>query len=387
MLQRGDPTPSAGCQPPHCWDTLACLGEQCMTWSTARTRIAAVSGGWRQALLDVTLQVEAKLKGDSGRNCVVCNAAALARNPAYPREVWNVSGGVDHFADLPLSAKSLLEKSKVGRRLGRLGRERMFNMSDAPALLPEQTLYFNLFRRYPPKHKQPVTFPCSSARGEDAAVLHSFFTDWETGEPLRDGTFLEIGGVNGLTESNTWIFEVCMGWQGVLVEAHPRFFMSLRRNRPRSLNLRMAACPEASGWVNYTASRDTTAGVLTTSGATIKDPKLRKYMRVECGNLGGRLRDLGVTRLDFASIDVEGSELMVTKSLLETPGLSIGVLLVEVRSDGQRLGLVEQLLGHGMRYVGKFAARGTYINKVVDDAYVNMSHMRTYYPRSSALRS
>ena len=57
------------------------------------------------------------------------------------------------------------------------------------------------------------------------------------------------------------------------------------------------------------------------------------------------------------------------------------------RSDGQRLGLVEQLLGHGMRYVGKFAARGTYINKVVDDAYVNMSHMRTYYPRSSALRS
>ena len=39
-----------------------------------------------------------------------------------------------------------------------------------------------------------------------------------------------------------------------------------------------------------------------------------------------------------------------------------------------------------MRYVGKFSARGTYINKVVDDVYVNVSHMHTYMPRSRLLR-
>ena len=259
------------------------------------------------------------------------------------------------------------------------------DMSDAPPLLPRQTLSIKDFRRYPAKHRLPVTFPCSSSRGEDAAVLHSFFTDHETGAPLRDGTFLEIGGVNGLTESNTWIFEVCMGWQGVLVEGHPRFFSSLRRHRPRSLNLRMAACPQLSGWVNYTASRDTTAGVLTTSGATVSNPLLRRHMAVECANLGGRLAQLGVQRIDFASIDVEGSELMVTKSL-EVPGLSLGVVLVEVRNDGQRPGLISHLLGRGMRYVGRIEARGTYINKVVDDVYVNVSHMRRFFPTSHALR-
>ena len=90
-------------------------------------------------------------------------------------------------------------------------------------------------------------------------------------------------------------------------------------------------------------------------------------------------------RLDFLVIDVEGSELMVTRSL-QVPGLSLGVLLVEVRNDGQRPGLLEHLLGRGMRYVGKLEARPTYLNKVVDDCYVNVSHMHTYMPRSRLLR-
>ena len=260
-------------------------------------------------------------------------------------------------------------------------------MSDPYELLPRQGIYYNQFRQYPSKHKLPVTFPCSSSRGEDAAVLHTFFSDWETRQPLRGGTFLEIGGVNGLTESNTWIFELCMEWQGILVEGHPRFFNSLRRHSPRSLNLRMAACPAFSGWVNYTASRDTTAGVVTTHGATAASSekmRRRNSVTVECGNLGARFRQLGIDRLDFASIDVEGSELMVVQSL-HVAGLSLGVLLVEVRNDGQRPQLLTHLLGRGMRYVGTIHARGTYINRVVDDCYVNISHMRRFFPRSYAL--
>ena len=371
------------CRPPRCWELMVCFGDECMSWSLAADRVAAV-GGWRPALHESTARANATLKGDRVRNCLQCNATALARSPEYPDEVWNLAGGVDRFQDLPLRRAASMFQS--GRRLGLIAAKKMMDMSDALPLLPAQTLNYHQFRTYPPKHKLPVVLPCSSSRGEDAAVLHSFFTDFETREPLRDGTFLEIGGVNGLTESNTWIFESCMGWEGILVEGHHRFFSSLRRHRPRSLNLRMAACPSFSGWVNYTASRDTTAGVLTTSGATFEsDVTRRRSMQVECGNLGQRLERLGVHRLDFASIDVEGSELMVVKSL-ERPGLSLGVVLVEVRNDGQRPGILQHLLGRGMRYVGQIYARGTMINKVVDDCFVNVTHMRTFFPRSWALR-
>ena len=46
-------------------------------------------------------------------------------------------------------------------------------------------------------------------------MLRSFFTDARSGEPLRGGTFLEIGGVDGLVESNTYVLETCFGWRGV----------------------------------------------------------------------------------------------------------------------------------------------------------------------------
>ena len=36
-----------------------------------------------------------------------------------------------------------------------------------------------------------VFLPCSPGRGEDAAVLRTFFTDRDTGQPLRGGAFPE----------------------------------------------------------------------------------------------------------------------------------------------------------------------------------------------------
>ena len=69
-----------------------------------------------------------------------------------------------------------------------------------------------------------------------------------------------------------------------------------------------------------------------------------------------------------------------------TAYLSLGVLLIEVRAGGQRLGLLRRLLNHGdMRYVGQITARGTSINKVIDDCYVNLTHMRRFFPSSFAL--
>ena len=73
-----------------------------------------------------------------------------------------------------------------------------------------------------------VLLPCSSARGEDAMVIRSFFSDFESGRPLESqggpSTFLELGALDGVDTSNTAVFERCLGWRGVLAEALPSNF-------------------------------------------------------------------------------------------------------------------------------------------------------------------
>jgi hypothetical protein len=36
------------------------------------------------------------------------------------------------------------------------------------------------------------------------------------------GTFLEIGGLNGIQLSNTYFFEKKLDWRGILIEGHPK---------------------------------------------------------------------------------------------------------------------------------------------------------------------
>ena len=298
------------------------------------------------------------------------------RSPTHPDETWKVSQGINRIKDVPQEA--LWFVANASQKVGWV-----------PPLLPRQVLNVKTgWRKYPPKHRMAVDFPCSSARGEDAAVLRTFFTDHLTGKPLRGGTFLEIGGANGLEQSNSWIFEVCLGWKGILAEAHPRFFSQLTRHRPASLNLHFAACQQGAGeWANFSAQRWTGARVITSdeSLAGSKHSSIQT-VSVQCGQLGKYLTQLAVQRLDFLSIDVEGAEFSVLKSLDFTQ-LAIGVVLVEVRGDGVRAKVFKHLLRNGLRYVGQFNGRGTSANAIIDDVYVNISHLAVHFPNSTALRS
>jgi len=176
--------------------------------------------------------------------------------------------------------------------------------------------------------------PCSQARGEDAAALRTFFTDWRTGSPIAatdDFTpvFLEIGALDGRDTSNTWSLETCLGWRGILVEALPQNFERLIQQRPRSLNLRVAACASHS----VVSFSDSTQGQLSSTQGVVSPPQsgsanasdpapaapMTKYypnaseaskgaFTSECGPLGDYLGMLHVARIDLAFVDVEGSE-------------------------------------------------------------------------------
>ena len=105
-------------------------------------------------------------------------------------------------------------------------------------------------------------------------------------------------------------------------------------------------------------------------------------LQVECGPLGAYLALLNVRRIDYMSVDVEGSEPAVLESLALAPQLSVGVVTVEVRGDGQRGRIMRTMLHRGFHYVGQLYARANTANAVVDDCYANFSHLRRYFPRA-----
>ena len=105
---------------------------------------------------------------------------------------------------------------------------------------------------------------------------------------------------------------------------------------------------------------------------------------VQCGPLGDYLAMLSVHRLDFFSLDVEGAELVAIQGLgLASGRLSIGVLMVEVRGDGVRPRVLEALLALGFTYVGQVHGRPSSANEIIDDMYVNETHLREHFPESA----
>lgn len=60
--------------------------------------------------------------------------------------------------------------------------------------------------------------------------------------PGKPGFFLEIGGNDGFTQSNTKALELYKGWAGVLVEPFEGNFKRMSRTRSKSCHLVHAAC-------------------------------------------------------------------------------------------------------------------------------------------------
>lgn len=63
---------------------------------------------------------------------------------------------------------------------------------------------------------------------------------------FENGTFIEAGANDGLSQSNTYWFERFRGWRGMLIEAVPDQAQRCRRNRPRAevINVALVADPD-----------------------------------------------------------------------------------------------------------------------------------------------
>jgi FkbM family methyltransferase len=143
----------------------------------------------------------------------------------------------------------------------------------------------------------------------------------------RNGTFNEAGANDGLTQSNTYWFERFRGWRGILIEPVPMMAEACRRNRPRAKvinaalvangeikSLRMKAA-NLMAFVSNSFVNPQDEERHLKNAISVQSLSAVEEVEVPARTLSGILDELGITRVDLLSLDVEGYEIEVLTGL------------------------------------------------------------------------
>lgn len=179
---------------------------------------------------------------------------------------------------------------------------------------------------------------------------------------FKRGVFVDVGAHDGVTFNNTLYFEEAHGWSGMNVEANPHVFEKLCANRPRATNVQ-CAIDEENGTTVFLLNDGHTEMI---SG--IKKYYDQRHMRrlsqenkvhrgrtsqveVPTRRLDGLLAEHGIKNVNYLSIDVEGAELAVVKSI-DFSEVFIDVIGFENNYADSSIPIVQYLETRGFRRLG-----------------------------------
>jgi len=192
-----------------------------------------------------------------------------------------------------------------------------------------------------------------SQKSEDVHLYNNYFCG------RRNGTYVEMGALDGVHLSNTKFFEDHMGWKGALIEASPPSAQELRKNRnSRNSIFGEAVCAKGVGHLDFlvgdTPATNSVSGSMPDSWVDhFSHDNKPKKVSVPCRPVGEMLKEMlkhtGANSIDFFSLDVEGNELMV----LETMDWSVKVGLWFIEHSGGRTwskeDLTKEMESHGYK--------------------------------------
>lgn len=133
-----------------------------------------------------------------------------------------------------------------------------------------------------------------------------------------------------MTESNSRFFDVCLGWQGLLIEPNPSTYTKLLQNRPHAHRLSFApSCSEEEAKANKTVSFHAAPFTNAAQADVANNYDLsEKAVSVPCGSLTPEIQNLMGGHVHFMSLDVENAEHLVLKNI-DFKKIQIDVIIVE----------------------------------------------------------
>jgi len=146
-----------------------------------------------------------------------------------------------------------------------------------------------------------------------------FFTD-------ENLFYVDVGANDGLIISNTAYFDLELGWKGICIEPHPSAFDKLKNNRPNSINLNL--CVSNSEEVVDFLVIDGYAEMLSGIKKFYHEDHLerinkeveihggkKQINKIQSKPLSKIFDEYNVKKIDYLSIDTEGSEYEVLNSI------------------------------------------------------------------------
>ena len=187
--------------------------------------------------------------------------------------------------------------------------------------------------------------------------------------PRRKGFFIEVGGNDGYSQSNTYYYEKIRGWKGILVEAIPELFSRCKKERTRSevYNCALVSNEHQDQYVEMN-----NANLMSSVKGYLSKEKEKEHNKkaIEAQSIN-EIKSIKITartlesildentmpeKIDFFSLDVEGYEIEVLKGLNLSKYAPL-YILVEVRDLNKmndflqdRYELIDQLSYHDYLY-------------------------------------
>jgi FkbM family methyltransferase len=144
--------------------------------------------------------------------------------------------------------------------------------------------------------------------GEDKIIYEKYFKD------KKDGFFIELGAVDGLEFTNTKFFEDELGWSGILIEPQTNMFDMIAINRPKCKAYNFAIT-DKEGPLTMLVNNNTNPVAAAVSSlennivpAFQNRFGLTQKILVNTAKFSDILKENNITKVDFMSLDVEGSE-------------------------------------------------------------------------------
>lgn len=199
----------------------------------------------------------------------------------------------------------------------------------------------------------------AEARGDDRLsrpALHELDRKLDAIIDLDGGFFVEAGGNDGFTQSNTYWLERFRGWRGVLVEPMPELAAEARLERPGTPVIEAAlVAPDHNGdtvrmvfgdlMTTIAGTHDGDEADWTSAGLALgwRDPREED---VPARTLSDILDELGAPEIDLLSLDVEGYEATALRGL-DLDRHAPRFLVIEMHDIDVMRSEIEEVLGDG----------------------------------------
>jgi FkbM family methyltransferase len=157
----------------------------------------------------------------------------------------------------------------------------------------------------------------------------------------RNGVFVDVGAYNGIEGSNTLHFEKFLGWTGLCIEPDTSQFEKLKRLR--SCPCVQTCIADKNGTANFLRVDKglTMMGGLVDHMAPsnlqmVQQRSNASIVEIPVRRLDDVLAEYGIGAIDYLSIDTEGSELSILRTL-DLSALRVRVLSVENNINGSEI--------------------------------------------------